>query len=684
MTAARNTSRIGRWTSSVLFLLALAVGLIAINDILMQPDYRARIDATKSRAYSLSPRSQQLLSSLEGDWGITVVMVDAETDPAVVRQIDEVLERYAEAAPSMEVRRIDPSMPGALTDYDRLLMDLRDREADAITAFEAAVEAARWEFQELVAFAAPTADWIDRLVTREGDQAETIRDIEAIASALRLLGQQGHLVLEAVAEAMTLDDGAPLPDLEAARSILEQGLSRWAMELQAAARRIDRIDRVGPEQLQELARLSNAVSTEATALAIAADTLAQLEPLELARIAGRLREGEAAIIVGPDRAMAIPASQLFASNLQQDDVGSVRVDQRFRGEQLLSSAIRSMQQDTMPAVVFVHGDEVSRLDAHPQQADVTGIAGLLEAARIEVVEWPVTLGPQPAFPAGTPVVWVVLPPSERIGFEIGASERRLLEAAAHLIEQGEPVLVNLYPSFLPRYGQADPWASLVSGLGLQADTGSVLLQETIDGQGELAVQMFQQLTEFPASHAVSAALNGQNLALPLPVPLRPADPDDASLQVVATIEPAADRWLENQWTPSLDLGPVRQGDQQLVDPVDVVYAVERAVEGRDADQRLLVVGSGPWMLTNVADVAVSAGGDRISLLHPGNHELMMASVAWLAGEDELVAQGPLSQEVARLRGIGDAQLQVVGWLLTVILPGAVLLIGIGVWMARRT
>ena len=110
----------------------------------------------------------------------------------------------------------------------------------------------------------------------------------------------------------------------------------------------------------------------------------------------------------------------------------------------------------------------------------------------------------------------------------------------------------------------------------------------------------------------------------------------------------------------------------------------RAGVGGGAPQRLLVVGSGPWMLTNVADVAVSAGGDRISLLHPGNHELMMASVAWLAGEDQLVAQGPLSQEVARLRGIGDAQLQMVGWLLTAVLPGVVLLIGIGVWMARRT
>ena len=111
--------------------------------------------------------------------------------------------------------------------------------------------------------------------------------------------------------------------------------------------------------------------------------------------------------------------------------------------------------------------------------------------------------------------------------------------------------------------------------------------------------------------------------------------------------------------------------------------MERDIDGQST-QRIFVVGSGPWMLSNVADVAVSAGGDRISLLNPGNHEMMMSAVAWLAGEDQLVAQGPLSQEVSRLKGIAGVQLQVVGWLLTVVLPAIVLLLGVGVWMARRT
>lgn len=683
MTMNPSLNKAQHWLSSIIFAIAMGVGLVALNDIFMQPDLRARIDATKSRSYSLSPRTQQLLETLEGPWSITVVMVDSDTDPAVVRQIDEVLDRYAEAAPDMKVRRIDPSQAGALTEYDQLLLQLRERESESIVAFEDSVATALEAFSNLVEFAGPTADWIDRLLARQGGEDASVREVEAIASALRLLGRQGHLVLDAVAKSMALDDGAPLPDLETARAILEQGLTRWSMELQAASRRLDRMDNLPTEQSPEFARLSTALTSEASVLALAADRLARLQPLELARIAGRLREGEAAIIVGPDRAMAIPASQLFATNLRQDQIGSVRMDQRFRGEQLLSSAIQSMQQETMPTVVFVHADEVSRLDAHPQQADVTGIATLLEAARIDVSQWPVSLAPQPAFPAGTPVVWVVLAPSERIGFEIGSAEKRLLEATSHLLDQGASVLLSLYPSFLPRYGQPDPWASLAAELGLEADTGAVLLQEAVDVDGDVVVQMFQQLTEFPPPHPVAGALNGQSLALPLPVPLQPLDGAAGNFHVLATIEPDADRWLETQWTPTLDLGPVRRGDQQLPGPVNVIYAVERDIESHSS-QRVMVVGSGPWMLTNVADVAVSAGGDRISLLHPGNHELMMSSVAWLAGKDQLVAQGPLSQEVARLRGIGNTELQVVGWLLMLVLPGIVLLLGVGVWMARRT
>jgi hypothetical protein len=175
-------------------------------------------------------------------------------------------------------------------------------------------------------------------------------------------------------------------------------------------------------------------------------------------------------------------------------------------------------------------------------------------------------------------------------------------------------------------------------------------------------------------------LNGQRLVLPLPLPI---EASDDRWNALATIRPAQARWLESEWTPSSDLGPVERGDSALEGPVDVLWSLERPGVDGGSVQRLLVAGSGPWLLTNVADVVVSAGGGRMTLLNPGNHELMQAAVAWLSGQDDLVAQGPLSQEVARLRGVTGNARRGVGWLLMLGLPGFTIAFGLFVYLTRR-
>ena len=676
---SRSQGHVSNWLRSILFLLAAGVLGISLILLSMHPSVQIRLDATKSRTYSLSPRTQSLLESLDGTWRIAVVMVESETDPAVVRQIDEVLQRSALAAPSLSVERIDPSVPTALMAYEQLLLDLRDRESERIAEYESTIAAGEYAFSTLIDAAEAAASWIDRLHADSSGQNTGEGEITALASALRLLGQQGHLVLEHVAGLMEPGEFDPLPDLNGARSVLLEGLMQWSRELKSGSRRIDRFD-APIERSDEWRELQDTLASESSRLAIAADRLQRLKPLDYAEIAEKLREGEAAIILGPERAMAIPASQLFATNLESDVEGVVRLDQRFRGEQLLSSAIVSLRNEQMPTVIFVHGQEESVLESGALQADVSGAAAILESARFNVIEWSVTLGPKPNIAPGAPTAWVILPPAQRAGFEITEAEKRLLEESANLIEAGDSVLINLYPSYLPRYGLSDPWAQLLEPLGLEASTGTVLLEETIGADGGKAVQMYQHLVEFPAEHPIAAALNGQRLVLPLPLPIQATED---RWNALATIEPGQARWLEREWVPSSDLGPVERGTSVLDGPVDVLWSLERAGVDGDAVQRLLVAGSGPWLLTNVADVVVSAGGGRMTLLNPGNHELMQAAVAWLSGEDDLVAQGPLSQEVARLRGVTEGARRGAGWLLLLGLPGLTIVFGLFVYMTRR-
>lgn len=667
------------WVRSILFLLAAGAFGISIILLSMHPSVLVRADATKSRTYSLSPRTLNLLEDLQGTWRIAVVMVESETDSAVVHQIDEVLQRAAAVAPSLSVERIDPSAPSALMAYEQLLLDLRDREAMSIADYESAIDAGEQAFASLIDSAAASATWIERLHAESDDRGAVRSELVALAAALRLLGQQGHLVLEHLAGLMESSESDPMPDLNGARSVLLEGLQQWSRELKSGSRRIDRFDASKAHQ-GEWRALQDMLAGESSALAIAADHLQRLEPLDYAEIAEQLREGEAAIIIGPERAMAIPASQLFATNLETDVEGVVRLDQRFRGEQLLASAIVSLRNDTMPTVIFVHAQEESVLETGALQADVSGVASILQSARFHVLEWPVTLGPKPELPADAPVAWVVLPPAQRAGFEITDAEKRLLEASVNLIDGGDSILLNVYPSYLPRYGLPDPWAELLEPIGLTASTGEVLLEETIGPDGEKAVQMYQHLVEFTAAHPIAAALNGQRLVLPLPLPIAASDD---RWNALATIQPGQARWLESEWIPSSDLGPVERGTSVLEGPVDVLWSLERPGVDGGPVQRLLVAGSGPWLLTNVADVVVSAGGGRMTLLNPGNHELMQAAVAWLSGQDDLVAQGPLSQEVARLRGVTSTARRGVGWLLMLGLPGLAIAFGLFVYLTRR-
>ena len=83
-------------------------------------------------------------------------------------------------------------------------------------------------------------------------------------------------------------------------------------------------------------------------------------------------------------------------------------DQRFRGEQAISAAIRSLLVEHMPMVVFVHAEPESMLRRRPQFVDVVGVANMLEASRLTVSQWSVGLGKRPVPQAGQPVVWVVV------------------------------------------------------------------------------------------------------------------------------------------------------------------------------------------------------------------------------------------------------------------------------------
>ncbi len=660
----------GRLRTAATGWIALVVGLLALNVLLLSPELRVRLDATKSRAYSLSPRTQALLADLPGEWRLTVAVADDRTELAMRRQIDEVLGRFEAAAPSLQASRIDPTQPDQLMAWEALLLDLDRGSEDDITAWVHAIDQGRTAFVSLIELATAAAGpW--RAVEQEGDHP-----LRTIAAAMAVLASQGDQVLAAIDDSMATGPHQPLPDLDAARTIAHQALASWSVELDAASRLVSPFDDVLPLRIS-----SEACESLAGRLAVDADRLSRLEPLPRASFGRRLAQGEVAVVSGPMGTHVIPASQIVPRSFAASEDGRITFDQRFRGEQIISAAIRSLLDQQQPRVVFVHDGDTSVLGGGNKQFDVAGAAAMLQASRVVVDQWTPHRQQVPPSWDGGPTAWVVLPPMHRSGAESAASEAAVRRATERLIAQGEGVLISLFPSPAPSMGQPDPWATLLAKLGIEAQTGVVLLRDVPGGKApEAAVE----LTDFPAPHPLASAMHGQSLLLPLPVPVQAAA--GSAAVDLASVAPSVDRWIEDQWRPLVSVDPRLRRRPPTFDPntvpqnpVNLVTAVETPAGGR-----VLVVGSGGWLRTSVADATLSAGGDRVSLAHPGNHELMMAATSWLSGLDDRIARGALSQEVGRLSGISASARQRWGWILLGGIPAFAVLVGVGVWLRRRS
>jgi len=671
-----------------LFLISiLAIG-VAVNFFALQPELRREIDATKTRAYSLSEQTMRLLEGLEGSWSIVLLRAERQADPALTRQIDEVLRRFEESGADLTVQRIDPTDAASPAKFDALIARLHSIYAPLVGRYDAAMDEAEQAFANLQRFAQSQTKDLQALLARLPEETAAEHQLTARFSNLGIVATEGGQVVQLVRAARATTDVQPIPDYEGARSILHLALSEWSRHIDGVALAFETL-KARPDLEEDVRRYFTAAgpayATLAQQLANAADPLARLDPLELSSIGRRIQEGECAVVIGPTRAAAIRSSQLFpALNVRSAADATVAFDQRFRGEQLFASTVRSLQRDSMPMVVFVHTSMQTMLEPADRQVDLAGMKNVLTTARYDVWQWPVarTLTP-PEVLRGRAAVWVIVPPSEPPSEANQEAWLRLQTVTRDLINRGEPVLVNMYPSRMARFGQSDAWVDTIGLLGLEADTSRAVVERVRAGGGETMLERGQRVREYAAGHVISEAVDGLESYFTLPVSLSMREDRESGAIVTPLVQvmPAEARWLARDWDASDPAPP--SAEQRFGDPLTIAMAIERPRPDTGGRQRCVVVGSGWWMLSYVSDRVYTIGGSRIMLEFPGNYEFMLASLAWLAGLDELIAPSPMSQEVPRLRDVTQADRRRWFWLTVAALPGACVGLGLLTWLVRR-
>ena len=232
--------QIGLGLNVTAFMLGVIALAVVLNFFAQRENLRLRIDSTKTRAYSLSEQTQILLADLQGEWTIAIVMVEANVDRAVRRQVNEVLRRFTQASPRITAVRIDPTDPATLDDYEALLANLRVIYKDRIEAYETALKQGEQAIGSFDLFLQQLAGRLDTLA-RDVQRDDPIRaELDQLLGIVSLRQQQGGQVRLELDKAMREDDTRPVRDYETARSLLAAALSGWADELYGIARMFDR------------------------------------------------------------------------------------------------------------------------------------------------------------------------------------------------------------------------------------------------------------------------------------------------------------------------------------------------------------------------------------------------------------------------------------------------------------
>lgn len=692
--AGRARTGIGRFAARIdvgLFAIGTFVAVLAIAALFARPSLRTEFDATKTRAYSLSPSTTSLLGSLQGSWRIALLVSEERADPASLRRVDEVLDRMRAAAPSLVAERIDPDGAGSGAAYEQLLEDLTAANRTTIAQWEPALENAFRGYASLKEFARAELPILRQLLmtlTKEDPVREQLERLAAgLAQLTELDGQAGPSFIDAVRALLTTGAERPLPDWDGARSALAANDRLWSEQFATAASLCSQWARnpsLAPTVVAYAREAEPRYETQATARRGEQYGLEELPPLELGDIGHVIGQGEAALVMGPRGAIAIPSWQIVPQQGARSGRATLGFDFAGRAEQVLAGAIRSLTVAQMPMVVFVHAEERSILGASADRNDVNAMVDALKTARHSVREWAVTLGDRPAPQKGQRTVWVIVPPLKREGLQVSEREKKLLEATRQLITLDEPVLVTFARNLLPLFGSRDPWDGIAAQLGLAVATGTVILELVPVAEDKSEIQPWQPIEEANVLHPIGATFSGQAAVFNHPTPITIAE-RAVGATVIASVAPNANRWIEDDWREGNQATKAVPESKRFTAPQAIVVAIERVDPLTNRPQRAVAVGSGGWMLSAVADVTQSLGGNRFALASPGNRELLLGSVAWLSGESALIegAGGASGREVARVGAIGDAGRA--AWMagLAAGMPGGVTILGLLVWWRRR-
>lgn len=713
--ARRRLTKLGL---TIIFVLAITVSLVLVQ--ILGSRLSKRFDVTALGVLHLTPRTLEVLDQLSGDYRIVLAgpWSDARRalglDPRVVTQVFDVLEEIDRASEHVELVRIDTLSARGIGNYQQLIDELIARDQDAIDELTEAQQRVRTGIEQ-------AADTLEQLGARlrnatqlapaGGQAGQALREqLGSWASLSRLLaGEVRQQAADAHALAQSPIGSTPVMALDEARRVLDAAVDRLDGELTGFADVLrDQSEHPATpgmlaDALAPMARSLNALRDD---LAIRRDALARVATPDAVRIARVLGATNAALIVGPASVgtTAISFDALFPSiNPLRENLG-IHADLRLHTENIATIALASLTAPDPPIVVLVHGEGQRFI---LKRGVMNWVRQRLELRGVTLVEWASVLDPDPPSltqidPTGRrPVVYVAMGTDDSSSTDgrdpLLAGPARALtlgRAIGRIVDRGDPLLLCVAPSTAPSWGGTDATTVVLALFGLEADSGRPVLTAVRTAQGRQVSPDFRLRSDEGVEHPIARAIAGLPTQLTWPIPIHQIEPTGRTSRVTRVellLVLDEEAWAESQWqvfrkTPrgervGIPLPEPTPDQDDLDGPWAIAVAAEREAAGLDRPQRLLVVGSNLWFVDSQTREPALVDG-RTVMRNPGNAELFETAIWWLAGQDELIAQGPTTRPVALIRALSGGEQAAILWGLFAGLPLMILLAGL-IWRLVR-
>lgn len=702
---------------SALLVLVGAVSVVLIN--VLASKFSVRLDVTATKEQELAPRTKRLLDGLKGPHKIVIATRLPAVDRRVRERVLDLLAEMQRATPNLTTSVIDTSSPAGIDEYRSLVRDLVQRDQDRLRQQRDTIDLAITNINSLAVYLdqalSPALQGVQEAIspaTTTGLQNRQFFDQTAAAARInaRELRRAAQKASEQLAEKV---EDIVVPATDKAAAIIVESMAPVADQLASLAKEVKRfVDAGGTDPSADAARpLVSELEKRRDGAAIIADPLARLPKLDVLRVIDALRSASAALVIGPAESglTAIDVNDLFPSSAWLDATRLTSIDLGRRAEELLSTAIASLAGTPKPIVVFVHGETRPFLERAGLIAD---LSRQLRMRGMDIIEWaPLADAEAPglarlnADPSKKrPVVYVTIAPDSTQsaaapGEPTGVQRASALgQVLSSLAERGENLLVSVNPSVAPTYGDPDPTTTCLKHWGVEAITGQAILREqasTETPSGRFVSTDFVIQPAEETGHLISGAIRGLPTAFIWPIQLNSGDVQGAGRVTrtdLFTISPDEKTWGESQWMeywrtkpelraqtpkpPAFDAGRDTRAPQALPGakprPWVVACAAERFEGG--SKQRVVVVGTNGWFLDRVTGRMAQVNG-RPTVINPGNLELFEASVSWLAGLDEFIAQSPSASTLSVVRKIDDGRLTTLRVALIAGMPILVLVLG---------